>query len=94
MNPRPTGSNAPTDLNPRRDPPLDFADRPYGELTAADYEELGFLCGLEVHQQLATRVDSWERSLQELGPLSAMVASGAQTAPRGGACGASVCTFF
>ena len=39
------------------------------------------------HQQLATRVDSWERSLQELGPLSAMVASGAQTAPRGGAQG-------
>ncbi|MHC4898412.1 MAG: Glu-tRNA(Gln) amidotransferase subunit GatE, partial [Planctomycetota bacterium] len=42
------------DLNPRRDPPLDFPDRELGELTPADYAELGFLCGLEVHQQLLT----------------------------------------
>ena len=53
-----TGSGSttapPTDLNPRRDPPLDFVDRPFGELVAADYAELGFMCGLEVHQQLRT----------------------------------------
>lgn len=36
------------------------------------------------HHQLATRVDSWERSLQELGPLRSLVASGAQTTPQGG----------
>ena len=46
---------APTDLNPRRDAALDFADRDYGELSAADYEQLGFMAGLEVHQQLDTR---------------------------------------
>lgn len=46
---------APIDLNPRTDPPLDFPDRPWGELTPRDYEILGFMCGLEVHQQLATR---------------------------------------
>lgn len=44
-----------TDLNPRRDTPLDFPDLAFGEMTPADYRELGFLCGLEVHQQLATR---------------------------------------
>jgi glutamyl-tRNA(Gln) amidotransferase subunit E len=27
----------------------------YGQLTPADYAELGFMCGLEVHQQLDTR---------------------------------------
>ncbi len=43
------------DLNPRRDPPLDFPDRDFGDLTAADYQALGFMCGLEVHQQLHTR---------------------------------------
>lgn len=42
------------DLNPRTDPPLDFPDRALGELTPADYHNLGFMCGLEVHQQLAT----------------------------------------
>ena len=26
----------------------------YGQLTPADYAELGFMCGLEVHQQLLT----------------------------------------
>ena len=40
--------------NPRTDPPLDFADRHFGELTPADYQQLGFMCGLEVHQQLLT----------------------------------------
>ena len=48
--PRPPG-----DLNPRSDPPLDFLDRDLGELTPGDYRELGFMCGLEVHQQLTTR---------------------------------------
>jgi len=43
------------DLNPRRDPPLDFPDRDFDEIGAADYQALGFMCGLEVHQQLATR---------------------------------------
>jgi glutamyl-tRNA(Gln) amidotransferase subunit E len=44
----------PSDLNPRTDPPLDFADKEFGDLTAADYDVLGFLGGLEVHQQLDT----------------------------------------
>ena len=43
------------DLNPRTDPPLDFPDAPFGRLGPDDYRALGFLCGLEVHQQLATR---------------------------------------
>ncbi|MCX4246083.1 Glu-tRNA(Gln) amidotransferase subunit GatE [Paraliomyxa miuraensis] len=46
---------APIDLNPRTDPPLDFPVRALGELTPRDYEILGFMCGLEVHQQLDTR---------------------------------------
>jgi glutamyl-tRNA(Gln) amidotransferase subunit E len=33
---------------------LDFPDAPFGTLTAGDYEVLGFLSGLEVHQQLLT----------------------------------------
>ncbi len=45
----------PSDVNPRTDPPLDFPDREYGELTADDYRALGFMSGLEVHQQLRTR---------------------------------------
>ena len=45
----------PSDLNPRADPPLDFPDKKFGELTPADYDALGFMGGLEVHQQLATR---------------------------------------
>lgn len=54
--PRPKASApAPIDLNPRHDPPLDFPSRALGELTPRDYEILGFMCGLEVHQQLATR---------------------------------------
>ncbi|MCP3916188.1 MAG: Glu-tRNA(Gln) amidotransferase subunit GatE [bacterium] len=45
---------APIDLNPRTDPPLDFPDRELDAMRPADYAELGFLCGLEVHQQLLT----------------------------------------
>lgn len=54
--PRPKASApAPIDLNPRRDPPLDFPWRALEAMTPRDYELLGFMCGLEVHQQLATR---------------------------------------
>jgi glutamyl-tRNA(Gln) amidotransferase subunit E len=49
------GVRPPGDLNPRRDPPLDFPDADYGELSPADYRVLGFMSGLEVHQQLLTR---------------------------------------
>jgi len=49
------GVRPPGDLNPRTDPPLDFPDRELGELTADDYRQLGFMSGLEVHQQLLTR---------------------------------------
>jgi glutamyl-tRNA(Gln) amidotransferase subunit E len=42
-------------VNPRTDPPLDFSDRDFGSLTPDDYRALGFLGGLEVHQQLHTR---------------------------------------
>ena len=45
----------PIDLNPRQDAPLDFPDREFGALTPQDCAELGFLCGLEVHQQLLTK---------------------------------------
>jgi len=45
----------PSDLNPRTDPPLDFTDREFGDLAPADYDVLGFLGGLEVHQQLDTK---------------------------------------
>jgi hypothetical protein len=48
------GFRPPSDLNPRRDAPLDFPDREFGELTADDYRVLGFMSGLEVHQQLRT----------------------------------------
>ncbi|MGK7310678.1 MAG: Glu-tRNA(Gln) amidotransferase subunit GatE [Candidatus Longimicrobiales bacterium M2_2A_002] len=44
----------PPELNPRREPVLDFADRPLDEMTAEDYDRLGFMAGLEVHQQLLT----------------------------------------
>ncbi|MFC1661351.1 Glu-tRNA(Gln) amidotransferase subunit GatE, partial [Gemmatimonadota bacterium] len=37
------------------DPPLDFPDKSYGSMTPQDYQALGFMSGLEVHQQLATR---------------------------------------
>ncbi len=49
------GIQPPSDLNPRRDPPLDFKDKPLSEMTPEDYRVLGYLSGLEVHQQLATR---------------------------------------
>jgi glutamyl-tRNA(Gln) amidotransferase subunit E len=45
----------PGDLNPRSEPALDFPDRPLHAMSPADYDELGFLSGLEVHQQLHTR---------------------------------------
>jgi len=49
------GIRPPPDVNPRTEPVLDFPDREFGDLTPADYEALGFLGGLEVHQQLLTR---------------------------------------
>ncbi len=49
------GPRPPGDLNPRRDPPLDFPDRDFGDMSDEDYRVLGFLGGLEVHQQLLTR---------------------------------------
>jgi glutamyl-tRNA(Gln) amidotransferase subunit E len=51
----PPGIRPPPDINPRTEPVLDFPDREYGSLTPADYAALGFLGGLEVHQQLLTR---------------------------------------
>jgi glutamyl-tRNA(Gln) amidotransferase subunit E len=53
--PTQTGTLPPTDLNPRSDAALDYPDRDFGELSTADYETLGFMAGLEVHQQLDTR---------------------------------------
>ncbi|MDQ7007202.1 MAG: Glu-tRNA(Gln) amidotransferase subunit GatE [Acidobacteriota bacterium] len=53
--PREGGVRPPADFNPRSQPPLDFPDRDLEEMTPADYEILGFLAGLEVHQQLDTR---------------------------------------
>ena len=50
-----TGPHPPGDLNPRRDPALDFPDRGLFEMSPADYDAIGFLGGLEVHQQLGTR---------------------------------------
>jgi glutamyl-tRNA(Gln) amidotransferase subunit E len=49
------GPRPPGDLNPRTDAPLDFPNREYGELTKADYAILGFMAGLEVHQQVLTK---------------------------------------
>jgi glutamyl-tRNA(Gln) amidotransferase subunit E len=49
------GIRPPGDVNPRTDPVLDFPDADYGDLSAADYRQLGFLGGLETHQQLMTR---------------------------------------
>ena len=53
--PTQTGAFPPTDFNPRSDAALDYPDRDFGELSTADYETLGFMAGLEVHQQLNTR---------------------------------------
>jgi hypothetical protein len=50
----PQGIRQPADLNPRRDPALDFPDKPLHAMTPADYHVLGFMSGLEVHQQLDT----------------------------------------
>jgi glutamyl-tRNA(Gln) amidotransferase subunit E len=50
-----SGPRPPGDLNPRTDTPLDFPDRDLGELTPDDYRVLGFMSGLEVHQQIRTR---------------------------------------
>lgn len=44
----------PPELNPRPDPVLDFREKPLEAMTAGDYDALGFLSGLEVHQQLDT----------------------------------------
>lgn len=44
----------PPELNPRREPALDFKDRPLADMAPADYHAIGFLSGLEVHQQLLT----------------------------------------
>src|SRR5210317_725030 len=54
--PRELGSRLkpPSDLNPRTEAALDFPDRAFGEMTEADYAEIGCMSGLEVHQQLAT----------------------------------------
>ncbi len=49
------GIRPPPDTNPRTDPVLDFPDRDFGALSADDYAVLGFMGGLEVHQQLDTR---------------------------------------
>jgi glutamyl-tRNA(Gln) amidotransferase subunit E len=49
------GVQPPDELNPRTEAILDFPDRPFHEMRPADYAELGFLSGLEVHQQLMTR---------------------------------------
>jgi len=45
----------PPDVNPRLDPVLDFPDKPFEEMTPGDYQALGFMSGLEVHQQLRTK---------------------------------------
>lgn len=57
MNPAPDSPvlQPPSDLNPRHEPVLDFPDRELGELKPADYQALGFMSGLEVHQQIVTR---------------------------------------
>jgi len=49
------GIRPPGDVNPRTDPVLDLPDADYGELSADDYQQLGFMGGLEIHQQLMTR---------------------------------------
>ena len=49
------GVRFPGDINPRTDPSLDFPDKPFKEMTSGDYRALGFMSGLEVHQQLDTQ---------------------------------------
>jgi glutamyl-tRNA(Gln) amidotransferase subunit E len=53
--PNQAGTLPPSDLNPRREAALELPDADYGELSVQDYHELGFMAGLEVHQQLDTR---------------------------------------
>lgn len=56
MNPtEDVGVRPPGDHNPRTEPALDFADKPFHEMTPGDYDAIGFMSGLEVHQQLATK---------------------------------------
>jgi glutamyl-tRNA(Gln) amidotransferase subunit E len=50
----PAGPRPPADLNPRREPALDFRDKDLRDMTPADYDAVGFMSGLEVHQQLRT----------------------------------------
>ncbi len=45
----------PSETNPRSDAALDLSRCPFGALTPADYDALGLLVGLEVHQQILTR---------------------------------------
>jgi glutamyl-tRNA(Gln) amidotransferase subunit E len=49
------GVQPPPDVNPRTEPVLDFPDMPFAEMSPGDYEALGFMSGLEVHQQLKTK---------------------------------------
>src|SRR5512143_750837 len=49
------GLQPPSELNPRSEPVLDFPDRELGDMSPDDYRTLGFMSGLEVHQQLVTR---------------------------------------
>ena len=44
----------PPELNPRTEPALDLPYRTLAEMAPGDYDRLGFLAGLEVHQQLLT----------------------------------------
>jgi glutamyl-tRNA(Gln) amidotransferase subunit E len=48
------GVRPPGDVNPRRDAAIDFPDRPFGDMRRRDYDTIGFMSGLEVHQQLRT----------------------------------------
>jgi glutamyl-tRNA(Gln) amidotransferase subunit E len=50
----PTGPSPLADLNPRREPALDFRDKDLHDMTPGDYDAVGFMSGLEVHQQLRT----------------------------------------
>ncbi len=51
----PASERSDFDKNPRTDPALDFVDKPLSQMTPGDYDAIGFMSGLEVHQQLATR---------------------------------------
>lgn len=51
----PAAERSDFDKNPRPDAAVDFVDKPMSEMTPGDYDAIGFMCGLEVHQQLATK---------------------------------------